>query len=178
MEGSSQNSDGTVHTRTILRATKPRRKAFIPLTQMSLQQKTVTQKHQTLKKSSRAFSFATTRQNIAEVLADHELASLGDAYINFAYSLALSNRSGKPSGSKVKGVFLAEALRKTGLRDELPARMTTHAMADATEALIVYAWLQGIISLEESVSTLQKTDDIAEGLTQLLTTIKRRIKPV
>lgn len=129
-----------------------------------------------LKNYERIFSFLKTYESLREVLVDHELASLGDAYINFVYSLALSNRRGKASGAKVKGNALAKALRKAGLREYLPSRMTSHALADAAEALMVYAWLCDCIKLEESVAILEKAIDLEDALTQLLTTIKKRIK--
>ncbi|MDH5460568.1 MAG: hypothetical protein OEW71_05995 [Candidatus Bathyarchaeota archaeon] len=129
-----------------------------------------------MKKRGKTFSFIKTHRNLAEVLTDHKLASLGDTYINFVYSLALSNRRGKPSGAKVKGGVLAEAVKKAGLRGYMPSRMTRHMLADAAEALIVYAWLYNYITLEESVAMLEKTDDSVEGFSQLLATIKSRIK--
>lgn len=129
-----------------------------------------------LKKNERIFSFIKTHKSLKDVLVNHELASLGDAYINFVYSLALSNRKGKPSGAKVKGKVLAEALKKAGLREYLPARMTSHMLADAAEALMVYAWLCNCITLEESIKILEKNDDLVNALTQLLMTIKNRIK--
>jgi hypothetical protein len=109
-------------------------------------------------------------------LTDRKLASLGDAYINFVYSLALSERKGKPSGVKVKGTALAEALRKAGLREHLPSRIDKHVLSDAAEALIVYAWLHDLLTLEESVKILGKTDSLVEGLTQLLLKVKEKIK--
>jgi len=129
-----------------------------------------------LKKRGRAFSFIKTHGTMTEVLTDHKLASLGDTYINFAYSLALSNRRGKPSGAKVKGNVLAEALKKARLREHMPSRMTRHMLADAAEALIVYAWLHNYITFEESVEILEKAEDSVEGFSQLLVTIKGRIK--
>lgn len=129
-----------------------------------------------MKKRVETFSFIKTHENITEVLTNHKLASLGDAYINFVYSLALSNRKGQPSGAKVKGTVLAEAIKKAGLREYLPSRMTRHMLADAAEALIVYAWLHNCITLEESVATLEKTDDPIDGFSQLLATIKNRAK--
>lgn len=129
-----------------------------------------------LKKRVETFSFIKTHGNITEVLTNHKLASLGDAYINLVYSLALSNRKGQPSGAKVKGTVLAEAIKKAGLREYLPSRMTRHMLADAAEALIVYAWLHNCITLEESVATLEKTDDPIDGFSQLLATIKTRAK--
>jgi hypothetical protein len=129
-----------------------------------------------LKKHSRTFSFIESHQSLPEVLTDHDLASLGDAFINFTYSLALSNKKGKPLGKKVKGSLLAEALRRTGLREYLPSSLSSHTLADAAEALLVYAWLHDCITLEESVAILEKNDDPAEGLTQLLKLAKGKIK--
>jgi len=60
--------------------------------------------------------------SLPQILADRKLASIGDAYINFVYSLALSQRKGKPSGAKVKETALSEALRKAGLREHLPLK--------------------------------------------------------
>jgi hypothetical protein len=103
------------------------------------------------------FSFRTVQGSLAEVLADRDLDSLGDAYVNFAHSLALSNRRRKPLGVRVKGSVLAEALRKAGLRDRLGSGMSrAHALADATEAMIVYAWLNGRLTLDESVAIMRK----------------------
>lgn len=121
-------------------------------------------------------TFAEKQHTLAQVLTNHDLASLGDAYVNFVYSLALSNRKGKPCGAKVKGSVLAEALKRAGLREYLPARMTRHVLADAAEALIVYAWLNGDITLEECVAVLEKNDDVINGLSQLLAIVVERAK--
>ena len=129
-----------------------------------------------MKKPFKTLFFIKTHENIVEVLTDHGLASLGDTYINFAYSLALSNRKGEPLGTKVKGSVLARALKRAGFRRHLPARMTRHRLADAAEALTVYAWLHNHVTLEESVTTLEKADDPVEGFSQLLTTLKKRVK--
>ncbi len=129
-----------------------------------------------MKKHSKTFHFLKTHRNLAEVLTDHKLASLGDAFINFVYSLALSNKKGEPSGAKVRGRALAEALRKAGLREHLPSRISRHMLADAVEALVVYAWLHHYITLEEIMETLEKTEDLVEGLSQLLRTISGRIR--
>jgi hypothetical protein len=122
------------------------------------------------------YTFTKPYKNLTQILTDHKLASLGDAYINFAYSLALSNRNKEPSGTKVKGSTLATAIKKTGLRNHMPSRMTRHMMADAAEALIVYAWLNSRITLEETTTILEKTDDPIEGFSQLLTKIKNATK--
>jgi hypothetical protein len=121
-------------------------------------------------------SLAESHDSLSKVLADHGLASLGDTFVNLVGSLALSNRKGKPSGMRVKGSLLAEGLRRAGLRPYAPPRATRHMLADAAEALIVFAWLKGSLTLEESVQTLEKSEDLAEGLNQLLQTAMRRIK--
>jgi Na+-transporting NADH:ubiquinone oxidoreductase subunit NqrF len=72
-----------------------------------------------MKNNGKTVSFIKTYNSLTEVLTDHKLASLGDSFINFAYSLALSERRGTPEGKKVKGTLLAEALRRTGLRGHL-----------------------------------------------------------
>ncbi len=122
-----------------------------------------------------ALCFAWTRRNLNEVLIDHALASLGDSYVNFIYSLAISNRKGSPLGTKVKGSVLAEALRKAGLRECLPSRMSRHDLADGAEALMVYAWLSRCVSLDESVAVIGRNRDPVEGLSELLAKIKRQI---
>jgi hypothetical protein len=75
----------------------------------------------------------------------------------------------------VKGTALSEALRKAGLRKYLPSRIDKHVLSDAVEAL-VYAWLHDLLTLEDSVEIIGKTDSLVEGLTQLLLKVKERIK--
>ena len=94
--------------------------------------------------------------SLSQILMDKPLAALGDAYVNLIYSLALSRKMGKPTGKKVKGTLLAEALRKAGLRQFLPSRIDKHVLSDAAEALLVYAWLNAFITLEHSIEVLEK----------------------
>ena len=109
-------------------------------------------------------AFLSNYENLMQVLIDRKLAALGDAYVNFAYSLALSNKTGKPCGKKVKGTALADALRKAGLRTFLPSRMDKHSLSDAAEALLAYAWLHNLFTLEDSVETLVQSDTLENGL--------------
>lgn len=128
------------------------------------------------KRGKKQFQFLTVHKTLAEVLTDHKLAALGDAYVNFAYSLAVSNKKMQPSGAKVRGHVLAEALKKAGLRECLPSRMSRHTLADAAEALIVYAWLQDYITLAECVQVLEKAKDSVDAFSQLLTKVKNVAK--
>ena len=131
---------------------------------------------QMMKVKNRILSSTKRHDSLRAVLIDHKLAALGDAYVNFAYSLALSNRRGSPSGAKVKGNLLAEGLKRAGLRRYVPSGVTSHMLADAAEALIVYAWLCDCIALDETVALLERSDDLAEGFRQLLERITDRIR--
>jgi len=124
---------------------------------------------------NKPFPFTKAYKNLTEVLTDHKLAALGDAYVNFAYSLALSMKRGQPSGARVKGAVLAEAFKNAGLREHMTSRVSSHTMADAAEALIVYAWLCGHMQLDECVSILCKSENSVEGFTQLLSRIRDKI---
>lgn len=53
--------------------------------------------------------------------------------------------------------------------------MTRHTLADAAKALIVHAWLNGHVTLDECVAVMGKADDVVEGVSALLTTVKKRV---
>jgi hypothetical protein len=89
--------------------------------------------------------------------------------------VALSNKRGSPEGTKVKGSILAEALRKAGLREHLPSRMSRHSLADAAEALAVYVWLDNRLGLDEAVDIIRKISDPVDALTRLLVVAKERV---
>ena len=108
-------------------------------------------------------------------MTSHKLAALGDAYVNFLYSLAISKKSGEPTGAKVDSRLLAEALKKAGIREYLPSRTDRHKQADAAEALIVYAWLKGLIPLEEGVNILTQYENTIEGFCNLLILAKKKV---
>lgn len=121
------------------------------------------------------FTFIPQYESISEVLMDQKLAKLGDAYVNFLYSLALSKKKGEPDGTKVKGRLLADAFKKAGLREFLPSRIDRHKQADAAEALIVYSWIQNLMTMEEALEILEQEETI-EAFSILLVTAKNRSK--
>jgi len=121
------------------------------------------------------FAFIPQYRNLREVLMDKKLAALGDAYVNFIYSVALSKRKGEPTGAKVDSRLLAEALKKAELRNLLPSRIDRHKQADAAEALIVYAWVRGLMTIEEGVSILEQGEDMVESFCSFLLTAKRKL---
>ena len=119
------------------------------------------------------FAFIQKYESLSEVLMDQKLAKLGDAYVNFLYSLALSKKKGEPAGTKVKSRLLADAFKKAGLRKFLPSRINRHKQADAAEALIVYAWMRGSVTMEEGLKILEQSEDEIEAFSFLLLTAKR-----
>lgn len=122
------------------------------------------------------FTLTRKYESLSEVLLDQKLAKLGDAYVNFLYSLALSKKDGTPTGIKVKGRLLADAFKKAGLRDFLPSRIDRHKQADAAEALIVYAWIEGSITMEEGLEILEQNEDSIEAFSDLLLSAKKKFE--
>lgn len=122
------------------------------------------------------FPFIKKYSRLLDILSDKDLASLGDAYINFVYSLALSKVAGKPIGRKLDSNTLSLALKRAGIRALLPQRTDKHKQADATEALMIFGWLSGAISIEETVSILTKEGDLVDNISAILKLILERIK--
>ena len=114
-------------------------------------------------------------KNLQEIMLDKDLARLGDAYLNFTYSLALSQRLRRPMGAKADNQTLARALKRAGLREILPRRTDRHAQANAAEALIVYAWLQKVLDLEECLRILRMNENPIDALAELLQEIGKRL---
>ena len=114
------------------------------------------------------FAFMTRYRNLADVMMDQELAALGDAFVNFVFSLALSRKLNRPMGVKVQSLILSRALRKADVRRLLPHRVDRHKQADAAEALIVYGWITGIVTIEECVAALERETDADEAFGKIL----------
>jgi len=123
----------------------------------------------------KGFPFVSRRENLTDILVDRELAALGDAYVNFVYSLALSRKRGRPVGKKVDSSALASALKKAGLRRLLPSRSDRHRQADGAESLVVYAWLTGAISLDETVQIVEKEEMVEDAFALLLQAVLKRL---
>ena len=119
---------------------------------------------------------ALKHRSIGEILSDHKLAALGDAYVNFIYSLALSRRTGSPEGAKVQSQVLAEALKRANLRGFLPARTDRHKQADGAEALLVYAWIKGLMTLEDAVNVLNQHEEPTEAFYSLILATKKNLR--
>ena len=108
---------------------------------------------------------------------DSKLARLGDAYVNFVYSLGRSKALAEPQGIKVSDRMLAEVLRSSGLRQELPHRTTRQDCANAVEALLVYGYLNKLVSLEEAVEQIAAASDSpTDALIQLVKVVAKKIQ--
>jgi hypothetical protein len=105
------------------------------------------------------------------------LSKLGDAYINFVYSLAKSKKKKEPSNERVSSEILSNALKRAGLRKYLPSRFSRHEQGDAVEALLIYTWLKEIIPIEECVNILtEKADSPIDAFTDLINLAKKRLE--
>jgi hypothetical protein len=88
-------------------------------------------------------------------LTSKDFAQFGDALLNFAYSVALTKKTGKPSGTRVPDKALAEAAVKAGVRKLLPRRAGRGDIANGLEALLGYSWLEKTLTLDEIVECLR-----------------------
>jgi hypothetical protein len=113
--------------------------------------------------------------SIEEILLDKDLAGLGDSYVNFVYSLAMSKKLGRPTGAKVNNRVLATAVDASGLRKFLPRRVDRHNRGNAAEALLVLAWLQDLLEMEDCIKVLTEKDDISKAFAILLTQIMHKL---
>ena len=113
--------------------------------------------------------------SLEELLIDKDLAALGDSYVNFVYSLAMSQKHRRPTGAKVNNQVLAEAVTKARLRKFLPHRVDRHARGNAAEALLVFAWLSDLLEMDECTRVLSGEDDVAEAFAHLLRTVLDRL---
>jgi len=115
-------------------------------------------------------------ETLRRVVRDRQLASLGDAFVNFIYSLALTKINGSPQATKVSDRILSDAFRLAGLREYLGTRLSKKDLANAAESLLVEAYRKQLISIDESVSILtQNPDGPNGGLSSLLKLAAERV---
>jgi len=116
------------------------------------------------------------KDELESILKDQKLAKLGDLYVNFLYSLALTQTKSEPTAVRVTDKALAEAARKAGLREILPKRTSRGDVANAIESLVIHAWLDKIVDSEEIVNLLKKNvENPAEAFANVATEILRRL---
>ena len=108
-------------------------------------------------------------QSVQHIMRDKQLASLGDSFINFVYSLALTRLKNQPQSTKVSDRILSDAFRIANLRSYLGSRISRKDLANAAEAILAEAYLKQLISIDESVSSVSSSPDGPEaGLSVLV----------
>jgi hypothetical protein len=119
---------------------------------------------------------SSSNRQFREILQNPKLARLGDAYVNFLLSLALTQFTGTPAGIKVSDKILFEAAKKSGIRTLLPRRMKRGQIANVVEAMIVDSWLKKSLSLEEMLQIMMNDlDNLPNAITRLLKEIIERM---
>ncbi len=116
-----------------------------------------------------------SHSSLRELLLDKNLAGLGDSYVNFVYSLAMSQKYKRPIGAKVNNQVLAKAVEISGVRRFLPHRVDRHTRGNAAEALLVVSWLQGKQELDHCIKVLSEKEDLTEAFTILLREILEKL---
>lgn len=117
------------------------------------------------------------RKDLRDILNDQGLAQLGDSLLNFAYSAALTKKTGHPVGTRVSDKVLADAAVKAGLRESLPRRVGRGDVANSLEALVGFVWLEKLVSLDEILDCLKGEDiDPSQGFARLAELALARIR--
>ena len=99
------------------------------------------------------------QKKIRSVMRNHGLAKFGDSLSNFIYSLAKTQVLNKPTGERVFDNALAEAVRKTDLRPLMPSSISSGDIGDGAEALVGYAYLEELMTIEEMVEIIYPVID-------------------
>ncbi|MFW9855923.1 MAG: ribonuclease III family protein [Candidatus Thorarchaeota archaeon] len=93
-------------------------------------------------------------RDLTGFILDRGNAKLGDALVNLIYSIAKSLVLKKTTGTKVSDSILSEAYRKSLWLETLGLRGRKDFVADRVEALILFFWIHGSVSLDEFVTPL------------------------
>ncbi len=94
------------------------------------------------------------RKLLLPIMRNHGLAKFGDTLTNFIYSLAKTKVQGEAVGARVFDKALAEVIHQTGLRCVMQSSASSGDLGDGVEALVGYAYLNEIMSIEEMVTLL------------------------
>jgi uncharacterized radical SAM superfamily protein len=113
---------------------------------------------------------------LRQIMRDKQLASLGDAYVNFIYSLALSKINDRPQAVKVSDRILAEAFKLADLRPYLGTRIQRKDSANACESILIEAYRRNTLSIEESVKIIcENPEGPVAGLSGLVRLAVQRL---
>jgi Ribonuclease III len=116
-------------------------------------------------------------ENLLKILTNKRLAQFGDSLLNFAYSIVLTETTGRPKGIKVQDKILADAAARAGLRKLLPRRVGRGEVANSLEALLGHVWLGKMMTLDEIVDLLKKDNlDPSENFSILADTALSKLR--
>jgi hypothetical protein len=124
---------------------------------------------------TRSVPMLKSYNDLQDLLLDKDLASLGDSYVNFVYSLAMSRKHSRPMGAKVNNQILADAVESSGLRKLLPHRVDRHERGNAAEALLVFAWLEDKQEMDDCVKVLSQNTDATKAFASLLRDVLEKL---
>lgn len=110
------------------------------------------------------------------ILLDHQMAQLGDAFVNFIYSLALTRRYNRPIGRRIGDRVLADAARIAKIRQLLPKRTSRGDVANAIEALLIHTWLNRSMTIDEMTEILQSYDSASTAFAELAGIALRKLR--
>ncbi|MFX0094213.1 MAG: ribonuclease III family protein [Candidatus Hodarchaeota archaeon] len=125
--------------------------------------------HYSFKDELRALFPSSSLEDLEKILLlekkQKSSAKLGDSLVNFIFSISKSLAIRKLTGTKVSDHILAEAYRSSVLGRYLHLKGKKDKIGDQMEALILFAWINGFISLEEIVKILRTQLEQANNLT-------------
>ena len=100
-------------------------------------------------------------KNLTKYVHNKSNAKLGDALVNFIYSIAKSIVSGIPTGTKVSDSILSEAYKGSLWHKTNALKLSgkKNRIADAVEALILFFWIHKGLNLKELIEPLESQLD-------------------
>jgi len=113
---------------------------------------------QEIKKSLRIQDEKTgSSKNLLTYVHSKSNAKLGDALVNFIYSVAKSLVSGSPTGMKVSDSILSEAFKGSSWHRTKTLKLSgkKDRIADAVEALILFFWVHEGLGLKKMIEPLE-----------------------
>ena len=119
------------------------------------------------------------RSNLSDLLLDKNLAKLGDSYINFLYSIAMTITKKEPTGIKVSDRLLALAAKEAGMRVLLPKRTPIGRVADAVEVLLIHSVISGSLKMKDMIEILlESEDDTITGFKNIIIKALSKVKDI
>uniref|UniRef100_A0A7C1PDB2 Uncharacterized protein n=1 Tax=Thermofilum pendens TaxID=2269 RepID=A0A7C1PDB2_THEPE len=109
---------------------------------------------------------------MSTLVVSARLAKLGDAFLNFVVSAALTLHNERVEGVKVPGRVLASVFASSLLAQRCRCPSRKLEKSEVVEALFGYAWLNGWLTAEECVRRLLRElrggASLEEGLRSLV----------